>query len=269
LISLPVDISTEGWRLDRALSIAHVFVGALTAIAIVWLLVAVVRGRRREHAEFFRGTSRRAALLPLLIAGFVFFVVDGQLFWRSTRDMHGTFNDFSRPRDAADTLRVQLNARQWAWDVRYPGLDGRFGTADDIYATGDLYIPKGRPVWVQLASVDVVHALVIPNLRVQRDAIPGRVAQLWFEAQKAGSFDVICGQHCGVNHYRMSARLHVLDADAFDAWLDRESGYAEKIAKASAELEGEPETPTSFPDFARDPDIKPRAWGWPWQGGLD
>ena len=252
--------------MDQALFITHLLVGLLCVVSLVWLVLAVVRGRKRERATFDRGTGKRAWLLPAAIAAFVFLVVDGHLFVSSTRDMHGTFANFESVLADDDVLRLQIAGRQWAWDARYPGADDRFGTPDDIYVTTDIRVPAGRPVVIQLAAVDVVHALYIPNMRVQIDAIPGRIGWTWFQAQETGTFDIACAQHCGVNHYKMSAILHVLDGPAFDQWVAIESRYATKIEAAGSELKGD--KPASlYPSFDKDPAIAPRAWGWPWEDG--
>lgn len=254
--------------MDQALHVTHWFIAGLLVVALIWLGWALIAGRRRSSSGFFRGDSRRAALLPLAIAAFVFLVVDGHLLVSSTVDTLGTLHDFDGALARPDVLRLQLNARQWAWDARYAGVDGRFGTDDDVYVTTDIRVPTGRPVVVQIAAVDVVHALDIPNLRVQVDAIPGRITWAWFEVTRAGELDVVCAQHCGVNHYKMGAKLHVLEADEFADWLATESHYATKMVKARAELLGE-ESLALFPRFGREPDIAPRAWGWPWQEGMD
>jgi len=267
-VGLPEDLSTEGWRIDQALGITHVFVLTLCAVAFVWMVAAVWRGRKRTEAVSRTGDGAKAAMVPLLIAAVVFFVVDGHLFVSSTRDNHTTFRDFDRIEREEDVLRLQISGRQWAWDARYAGVDGRFGSADDVYVTTDITVPAGRPVLVQLAAVDVVHALYVPNLRVQQDAIPGRVGMLWFEVARVGDLEIACAQHCGVNHYKMSGVLHVLDSAEFDAWLAQESRYAVKMIAARAELPGD-SGPGLFPRFSSDPDVAPRGWGWPWQEGRE
>jgi cytochrome c oxidase subunit 2 len=265
-LGLPTDISSEGWRVDRALNITHLFIIGLCVIAFAWMLWAVIAGRKREHAAFERGDSRKAILLPLGIAAFVYLVVDGHLFVSSTSDLHSTYQNFEKVLAEPDVLKLQINARQWAWDARYAGADERFGTPDDIYVTTDIRVPVGRPVVVQLAAADVVHALYIPNLRVQIDAIPGRIGWVWFQADKAGVYDIACAQHCGVSHYKMSANLHVLEPADFDAWLARESRYAVKMVDALKAL-GSVGGSGMFPEFGSEPDIAPRAWGWPWSEG--
>jgi heme/copper-type cytochrome/quinol oxidase subunit 2 len=110
----------------------------------------------------------------------------------------------------------------------------------------------------------VIHAFYLPNLRVQMDAIPGRLTSVWFEAGETGAFEIVCSQYCGVSHYKMAGVLRVREPEDFDAWLQQASDYAVKMERAEAELEAGRE-PTLFPSFGTEPDIAPRDWGWPWE----
>ncbi|HEV8325358.1 MAG TPA: cytochrome C oxidase subunit II, partial [Myxococcota bacterium] len=107
---------------------------------------------------------------------------------------------------------------QWAWDARYPGPDGKFNTKDDIVTLNDIRVPVNTPVVFELASVDVIHSFYLPNFRVKNDAMPGMINHLWFTSKETGIFEIACAQHCGVNHYKMRALLHVLPRDGYDRW---------------------------------------------------
>ena len=267
--ALPRDVSTEGHRIDDAMSVAHLLIGACSAVGVFALLYIVLRFRRGP-ARFTRGTSRREVLVPLLCAAFVLVVVDGYLLVKSTMDLR-TLGDWQKAASAKNSVHVEINARQWAWDTVQPGSDGRFATDDDIYQSGELTVPVGRKVAIQLGAIDVVHALYIPNLRIKIDAIPGRIGKVWFQATEAGDFEIACSQHCGVSHYRMRAVLHVLPPDQYDAWLAAASVDAERMESARRELDEElarGQGPPLFPEFGKDPAVRPRGWAWSWAEGL-
>ena len=96
-------------------------------------------------------------------------------------------------------MRVEVNAHQWAWDVRYAGPDGKFNTQDDIVTLNDMRVPVGVPVVLQLASSDVMHSFSLPNFRVKQDAVPGHDQPHLVPGQaRPGEFDIACAQHCGV-----------------------------------------------------------------------
>jgi cytochrome c oxidase subunit 2 len=141
----------------------------------------------------------------------------------------------SRPPDGA--LVIEVTAQQFAWNVRYPGKDGVFGktdhsqsnpdnpiglvkddpsAADDVVLLNQLYLPKGRPVRVQVKSMDVVHSFFLPNFRVKQDAMPGLATEIWFTPTRTGDSEIACAQHCGLGHYRMRGQVHVIDAALFD-----------------------------------------------------
>src|SRR5581483_7940233 len=100
-------------------------------------------------------------------------------------------------------VRIEVNAHQWAWDVRYTGPDGKFNTADDVTSLNEITVPVDAPVILELASTDVVHSLYIPNLRIKQDVVPGTLTKAWFQATETGQFEIGCAQHCGTHHYKM------------------------------------------------------------------
>jgi cytochrome c oxidase subunit 2 len=264
---LPRDVSSEGWRIDRLIQITTwlvLAVGIIGTIWLVWTLVAHSRAGRR--ADFFRGESKKAIAIPLGISAALFAVIDGNLFITSTSDL-GTLLDVSSAERDPAAVRIELNAHQWAWDARYAGADGRFATDDDVVTLGDLRIPIDRPIIVQAGSVDVIHALYLPHLRVKQDIIPGRLTTLWFKAEHTGTFEIACAQHCGVNHYKMRGELTVMESAAFDRWVADMSNDSLRIQqedKRSLEEESSRRPKTSqWPRWERE--SFGRNWGWQWE----
>lgn len=255
-IGFPRDVSSEGWRVDRIIEVASYPIAALALVGIAWLLYSVL-AHRRGPVWFTRGTSRRAIAVPVAFATFVFVVVDGYLFARSTIDLDEVYLRTADV-EADGALRVQINARQWAWDVRYAGADGRFATADDVVLVDELRLQVGQPVVVQLAASDVVHAFYLPNFRVKRDAIPGQVTSLWFQGDEAGTFEIACAQHCGVGHYRMRGLVTVMPEQEFSAWQRAAESDARRTAEEDRRAATEEATEQPTPS---------RAWGWPWSEG--
>ncbi len=241
-LGLPRDASAHGHLIDSALASTHWLDGLLVAALVAVLAIAAVRFRAPRRADPFRGD--RAAPWVLGISLAIFLTVDGNLLWRTTRALDGTLWNFALPAGDPSTVRVEVNAHQWAWDVRYPGADGEFGTPDDVVRWNELRVPRGRKVWVQLAATDVIHAFNLPNFRVKIDAIPGHLSDAWFEPVREGEYEIACAQHCGVSHYQMRGVVTVMAPEAFDAWA-RE---ASEIARA-----------------ADDPADAQSHWAWRWR----
>jgi cytochrome c oxidase subunit 2 len=124
----------------------------------------------------------------------------------------------------ASDFEIQVTAKQFNWDVVYPGADGKFGTPDDVKFDNDLHVPMNKVVRVHLMSSDVIHSFFIPNLRFKQDAVPGRTILTWFEAKKAGRYELPCAELCGFGHSGMKGWLNVYTPEDYQKWA------AEKLA---------------------------------------
>lgn len=80
-------------------------------------------------------------------------------------------------------------------------------------------IPVGRVVVMDVTGSDVIHSWTIPAFGVKQDAVPGRIAQLWFEAEEEGIFFGQCSELCGKDHAYMPIAVKVVSQDQYDAWL--------------------------------------------------
>ena len=120
----------------------------------------------------------------------------------------------------ACTLTVP--ARQWAWSFTYP--NGR--------QTTELYVALGRPVRLNLKSLDVLHGFYVPAFRIKSDVVPGKDNYTWFEATQLGDFDVECTVMCGVNHSYMLSKVHVIPEAEFSTWYFGDSAEPPKLAQA-------------------------------------
>jgi cytochrome c oxidase subunit 2 len=74
-------------------------------------------------------------------------------------------------------------------------------------------------VRIILRSKDVTHSFFVPQLRVKQDAVPGMGIQVHFTATKAGEYEIACAELCGMQHYKMRARLLVMPDAEFQSWL--------------------------------------------------
>ena len=67
-----------------------------------------------------------------------------------------------------------VTAKQFNWEIAYPGADGKFGTADDKTLLDEMHVPVNKVVHVHLKSQDVIHSFFVPQFRMKQDAVPGR-----------------------------------------------------------------------------------------------
>ena len=96
-------------------------------------------------------------------------------------------------------------------------------------------VPVGAKVVMQITGADVIHAWTIPAFGVKQDAVPGRLAQLWFAAEREGVYFGQCSELCGKDHAYMPITVKVVSQEAYDAWLaaNKEAGEYVDVAALS------------------------------------
>ena len=141
-------------------------------------------------------------------------------------------------------LTIKVTGNQWYWGYEY--VDHGFGfdsfmigdgkvlndeveaelvaagyTRDEFLLATDtaVVVPVGQIVVMQLTGADVIHSWTIPAFGVKQDAVPGRLAQLWFKAEKEGVYFGQCSELCGKDHAYMPITVRVVSQEAYEEWL--------------------------------------------------
>jgi cytochrome c oxidase subunit 2 len=189
-------------------------------IVILGTFLVVYRRRENRSPFYTHGNTRGALTLTLVLAALVFLLLDVNLAYKD----HLVWQSmFGRPPSMAEALKIEIMPEQFAWNIRYAGPDGIFGSPDDIVTMNDLHVPVDQPVIVQLSARDVVHSFFLPNLRIKQDAVPGMVTSIYFRAEKTGRFNIACAQHCGLGHYRMKGDFIVDTPDEYKTWIAQQT----------------------------------------------
>ena len=123
-VGLPVDASKEGWRIDEMIIVTSAFVGLIFLIMIVWMAWAIVRHGPTHTAVFDHGARPSSWLWTVGVAGLIFVVVDGDLLVRTLIAVNRIYWNFEWAEQQKEAVRVEVNAHQWAWSIRYAGPDG-------------------------------------------------------------------------------------------------------------------------------------------------
>jgi cytochrome c oxidase subunit 2 len=118
----------------------------------------------------------------------------------------------------ASDLHILITAKQFNWEVSYPGPDGKLGTDDDKTFDNEIHVPVGKPVILHLRSNDVIHSIFMPNLRFKQDAVPGREIVRWVQATKPGKYEIPCAELCGFGHSGMKGFLFVHTPAEYEQW---------------------------------------------------
>jgi cytochrome c oxidase subunit 2 len=107
-----------------------------------------------------------------------------------------------------------ITGHQWWWDARY---------TNGVIAPSEIHIPAGRRLLAEIDSTDVIHDFWVPQLARKIDAVPGRPAYVWLEADTPGTYRGECSEFCGADHARMHFLVIAEPEAEYSAWLQRES----------------------------------------------
>jgi len=105
---------------------------------------------------------------------------------------------------------VSVTGIQYAWLFNYP---------ESGVIAGELHVPVGKDVLLNISAQDVIHSFWVPQFRLKQDAIPGKDTQLRFVATKVGEYPVYCAELCGSYHGAMRTQVIVHTPEDYESWL--------------------------------------------------
>jgi cytochrome c oxidase subunit 2 len=148
----------------------------------------------------------------------------------------------------ANAYEITATGYQWWFKFEYPReqIDG----VGSLVTGNELVIPAGRPVRVNLRTVDVIHSFWVPKLAGKVDMIPNRANHLWLEADEPGYFYGQCAEYCGDSHAIMRFRVVALPPAEFAAWVAGQKLTARVVSPAEADAARNHEpTPVRFASY--------------------
>lgn len=263
VLGMPMLASEHGGQIDLMMFLIHVFMVFMFVGWFAFFAYVLYRFRGKRNAPARYKPLKTKALLCIEVA---VVVVEAAIlvglaipFW--SRQI------VAQPLADENPLHVRVIAKQFAWDVHYPGPDGNFGRVDatllhdqsnplgldpedpngrdDVVTLNQLYLPVNRPVTVHLTTQDVVHSFFVPEFRVKQDAIPGMsipvsftptvttAAMRAYYKDETRNYEIACAQLCGLGHFRMRGYATVLGTEEFEAWL---AGQVKAKLEAGDEL---------------------------------
>jgi cytochrome c oxidase subunit II len=107
-------------------------------------------------------------------------------------------------------VNVNVLGLQYAWIFTYPEAN---------VTSGELHVPVGKEVQLNMNAQDVIHAVWIPELRLKQDVIPGSQTELRFTTNKVGNYPLRCAELCGGYHGSMVTRMIVHTPEEYDTWI--------------------------------------------------
>ncbi len=196
LLGLPLNASAEGGGIDTLLGWIHLLMFVLFVGWSLLFLFMLVRFRRKAHprADHEGVKTHASSYVEAVVAALeiLLLVTLSIPFWSKKVSAFPTADQ--------NPVHVRIVAQQFAWNIHYPGPDGKFGRtdpklvsddnpiglsrkgdgADDVVEINQLRLPVNRPVIVDITSKDVIHSFFLPLLRVKQDAIPGMSIPIHF-----------------------------------------------------------------------------------------
>lgn len=177
-------------------------ISALLLLTITVLMIYfVIKYNRKRNSKASNITGNTTleviwTIVPTIIVIVMFF--SGYAGFKNMRDV------------PADAMVVKVTGRMWVWSYEYAN-----GLKSDT-----LYVPLGKPIKMEISSLDVNHSFYLPAFRVKEDAIPGRTNYLWFQSTELGTYEIACAEYCGLRHSYMYSKLVVLPDDEFYEWYN-------------------------------------------------
>jgi cytochrome c oxidase subunit 2 len=143
------------------------------------------------------------------------------------------YHDMPKP-----DLTVKVTGNQWYWSYAYPdqggfNFDSNMLPEDKAKAShvpyrlavdNPMVVPVGKVVRVLVTGADVIHDFANPAFGLKTDAVPGKVNETWFKAEKPGIYYGQCSELCGVNHAFMPIEIDVVDQGKFNTWVGARGG---------------------------------------------
>jgi cytochrome c oxidase subunit 2 len=136
-------------------------------------------------------------------------------------------------------VTVKAIGYQWYWGYEYPDekiafdsymvaeKDLKPGQPRLLAVDNKIVVPVNKVVKVLITANDVLHAWALPSFGVKRDAVPGRINETWFKADRTGTFYGQCSELCGIKHAFMPIEVQVVTDEEYAAWLE---GAKQKFA---------------------------------------
>lgn len=231
-----------------------IIIAAITLFVCALLLIVIFRFNSRVNpvpAKFTHNTPIEIAwtIIPVLI-----------LITIGVFSLPRLFYSQEMPEDP--DLVIKAIGNQWFWSYEYPDNDISFdgimlqkdeladyGYSEDEYLLAtdtSVVVPVGKDVLVQVTANDVIHSWTVPAFAVKQDAVPGRIAQLWFNVEQEGIYFGQCSELCGINHAYMPIVVKAVSEDKFAAWVAEQGGtMGDEETVAAADIPAAEEAPAS------------------------
>lgn len=201
----------------------------ITLLVLGLLIWIVVRYNKRANPTPARWSHNTTVEIIWTVAPVVILVGIALFSFR----LLFAYHDMPEP-----DLTVKVTGNQWNWAYEYPDQavpeyisnmlpeeEARArGVPYRLAADEPMVVPVGRTVRLLVTAADVIHAVALPAFGLKTDAVPGRVNETWFKAERTGVFYGQCSELCGVDHAFMPLQINVVTQAEFERWVVSKGG---------------------------------------------
>jgi cytochrome c oxidase subunit 2 len=214
--------------LDNLLLIIITIISLFVTALLAWVIIRYNQKRNPTPATFTHNSPLEVAwtIGPIIILVFI-----------------GAFSLpvlFKQQEIPEADLTIKVTGYQWFWGYEYvdEGVEfesymlareelEEYGYSQNEYLLAtdtSVVVPVGATVVMQVTGADVIHSWTIPAFGVKQDGVPGRLAELWFAAEREGIYFGQCSELCGKDHAYMPITVKVVSQETYDAWLAEAKG---------------------------------------------
>jgi cytochrome c oxidase subunit 2 len=235
------------WFHDTILMYTITVISIFVLVLLGWVMIRYRRGANPMPSRNTHNTTLEIVwtLVPVLILVVI-----------AVPSIRLLAHQYDPPR--AD-LTVKAIGNQWYWEYEYPDHSVSFVSNmipdDQVARTGEprqlavdnrMVVPVGAVVKMIITSNDVIHAWGVPAFWVKIDAVPGRLNETWFRADREGVYYGVCYELCGARHGYMPIAVEVVNRERFAQWIASRGGTmpGTRPAAAPSAAPAAPATPT-------------------------
>lgn len=219
-----------------------IIIAVVTVFVCALLLIVILRYNSRSNPVPARFTHNTPVEIVWTLVPVLILVAIGAF------SLPALFRSQEMPADPDVVIKAIGN--QWYWSYEYPenGISfdsimltreelADYGYAEDEYLLATdtaVVVPVGQTVLLQVTANDVIHSWTIPAFAVKQDAVPGRIAQAWFNVEQEGIYFGQCSELCGINHAYMPIVVKAVSPEVYAAWVAEQGGTLEGEAATAA-----------------------------------
>lgn len=264
---LPESASEHGSLIDSMFNTTLLATGIVFFVTQILLFYFAWKyAERKGRKAYYYPENNKLELAWTVVPAIVltFLVVQGLTSW------------YTITGDAPEErIEFEATGKQFAWIIRYPGLDGELGElaaksevsptnevginwddprAKDDFLANDIVLPVDVPVRVQINALDVLHSFFLPHFRVKMDAVPGTPTAFWFTPtittaemrvktdNPEFNYELACAEICGRGHSSMRKIVKIVSMEEYETWVADQTPYAELVGAYDKPAEDEPTT---------------------------